>query len=179
MHKTIKAITLTGALLALSAVAPNAVACSVPGITSWKAPVIMPPGFGPLAGTSVKPSTGTSIVGLWYITFYSGPYVVDQGFDVWHSDGTEVLNDFTDPIEDNVCLGVWSQSGQTIKLKHPSWTFDTTGTLTGTALIGETITLDAGGNSFSGSYTINLYDTAGNPTGKYQGVVKATRVMPD
>ena len=101
-------------------------------------------------------------MGLWNVTFYSAGAVVDQAFDVWHSDGTEILNDFTNPIEDNVCLGVWVQTGpQTFKLKHPSWTFDTSGTLTGTAYIVETVTVGPGGNEYAGPYTVYLYDTLG------------------
>jgi hypothetical protein len=150
--------------------------------------MIVPQVTGPLSrlAHTALPSASTtpaaanaSIVGLWFIQFSSGGYIVDQAFDVWHSDGTEILNDYTNPIEDNVCLGVWTQTGQTYKLKHPSWTFDTSGNLTGTAIIGETVTVDAESNTFSGTYTIDLFDTSGNPVGQYNGTVKAARVMPD
>ncbi|HTT63208.1 MAG TPA: hypothetical protein VMG35_15240 [Bryobacteraceae bacterium] len=189
MQERIRTITITGALLALSAmIAPNATACSIPGVSSWRPPMIIPQGLGPLAslaGTSEPAGavgagqTAGSIVGLWYITFVSDGYIVDQAFDVWHSDGTEVLNDYTNPIEGNVCLGVWKQNGGTYKLKHPSWAFDDTGKLLGTAIIGETVTLDAGSDSFSGTYSIDLFDTSGNPVGKYHGTVTAARVLPN
>src|SRR5579863_1508681 len=51
-------------------------------------------------------AVSTSIVGLWNVTFLSGGQVVDVAFDAWHGDQTEILNDYTDPIEGNVCLGV-------------------------------------------------------------------------
>ena len=127
--------------------------------------------------SSAAPAT---IVGLWNLTFTSGGQVVDVAFDAWHSDGTEVLNDYTNPIEGNVCLGVWEQSGtRTYKLKHPSWSFDSTGTLLGTVVIGENVTLSADGNIFSGSYTYDVYDVAGNFQIEYKGQVKATRIKPD
>lgn len=189
MQRRIHTISLTGALLVFSGIAaPQARACSVPGVSTWRPPMIVPQVAGPLSSLAGKTlssastmpaAANASIVGLWFIQFSSGGYIVDQAFDVWHSDGTEILNDYTNPIEDNVCLGVWTQTGQTYKLKHPSWTFDTSGNLTGTAIIGEKVTVDAESNTFSGTYTIDLFDTSGNPVGQYNGTVKATRVVPD
>jgi hypothetical protein len=189
MQRRIQTISITGALLAFSAIAaPNVMACSTPGVSGWKPPMMAPHVAGLLASLArtARPSAATMpapgsapIVGLWFIQFSSGGYIVDQAFDVWHSDGTEILNDYTNPIEDNVCLGVWAQSGQTYKLKHPSWTFDGSGNLTGTAIIGETVTVDAEAMTFTGSYTTDLFDLSGNPVGQYFGTVNATRVMPD
>jgi hypothetical protein len=68
---------------------------------------------------------------------------------------------------------------QTFKLKHPSWTFDSSGNLTGTAYIIETVTVGPGGNEYAGPYTVYLYDTAGNPQGSFSGTIKAHRIMPD
>ena len=121
-----------------------------------------------------------SIVGLWNITFTSGGQVVDVAYDVWHSDGTEILNDYTNPIEGNVCLGVWEQTGpRSYKLKHPSWSFDNTGTLQGTVMIREKVTVSPDGNSFTGSYTYDVYDISGKFVVEYNGQVKATRIKPD
>ena len=176
-------IVITGALLAVSAsVASNATACSMPSVFPMRTPAILPPGLipAPAQSNAAPGPSGTPIVGLWSVTFYSSGVVVDQAFDAWHSDGTEILNDFTDPIEGNVCLGVWTQAGpQTFKLKHPSWTFDTTGNLTGTAYILETVTVGPGGNEYEGPYSISFYDTSGNPTGSFTGNIKAYRIMPE
>lgn len=184
MQRRITKITVTGALLICAAFAPNAVACSLPGYAALRGPVVLPPALFP--APSASPAGGAalqssaSIVGLWNVTFSSGGSVVDQAFDAWQSDGTEILNDYTNPIEGNVCLGVWTQTGtQTFKLKHPSWTFDSSGNLTGTAYISESVTVDAGGNGYDGLYVINFFDTSGNPVGSYTGTLKAHRVMPD
>lgn len=184
MQRRVKTMTITGALLAISAsLAPHAAACSLPGLSALRVPVTLPPAlFAPAQTQAIRAGaqSGPAIVGLWNVTIYAGGAIVDQAFDVWHSDGTEVLNDFTDPIEDNVCLGVWSQTGPaTFKLKHPSWTFDLSGNLTGVAYILEQVTVGAGGNEYEGGYNISFFDTSGNPTGSFEGTLKAYRITPN
>ena len=130
MQRKVTTMLFSGALLAMvAAVAPQAKACTVPGMNTLKPAMILPPGLlTPRQASSTPAGSAPSIVGLWHVTFFSGGVVTDNAFDAWHSDGTEVLNDFTDPIEDNVCLGVWTQTSTgAYKLKHPSWTFDTGG----------------------------------------------------
>lgn len=121
-----------------------------------------------------------SIVGLWNLTFLYQGQVVDVAFDAWHQDGTEVLNDYTNPIEGNVCLGVWQQTGpRSYTLKHPSWYFDTNGNLLGTVVIHETITLSPDGNSFTGSYTDDVYDVSGNLLEALSGQLEASRIKAE
>jgi hypothetical protein len=178
-------IAITGAILALGAgLVPNARACSNKlGAFAMRAPAILPSVMtaAPNDTSAATPARlGISIVGLWSVTFYSEGTAVDVAFDAWHSDGTEILNDFTDPIEGNVCLGAWAQTGlQTFKLTHPSWTFDSNGNLTGTAYILETVTVTSGGSQYQGTYTINYYDTSGNPEGSFSGTLSATRISPN
>jgi hypothetical protein len=130
--------------------------------------------------TSLEASSPVSIVGLWNLKFIYEGQVVDVAFDAWHSDGTEVLNDYTDPVEGNVCLGVWERTGpNTYKLKHPSWYFDTNGNLLGTVVIHETVIVSANGNSFTGHYTDDIYDVSGNLLEELSGGLEATRIKPD
>jgi len=120
-----------------------------------------------------------SIVGLWHVTFSSGGQVVDVAYDAFHEDGNEILNDYTDPIEGNVCLGTWEQTGlRTYMLKHPSWSFDSTGKLTGTVIITESLTLDDDGNSYSGKYKYDIYDIQGKLQQEFTGKIKASRITP-
>lgn len=124
-------------------------------------------------------SHAPSIVGLWHTSYLSGGVVVDEGFEAWHSDGTEILIDIAPPATDNVCIGVWAQIGTLdYSLTHPSWTFDEMGNLTGTAMILVSLTLSHDGNSFTGNFTINTADVNGVPNGHYQGQVKSTRIVP-
>jgi hypothetical protein len=121
-----------------------------------------------------------SIVGLWKTTFTSGGQVVDEGFDQWSSDGTEVLNDDPPPQTGNVCLGVYVKSAlSTYKLKHPSWTFDASGNVNGTAIIRELVSMGQGGNTYSGTYTIDVYDLDGNHLTQFGGTITATRITVD
>jgi hypothetical protein len=117
------------------------------------------------------------LVGLWQIVYTSGGQVTDQAFEVWHSDGTEEILDITPPAEENACFGVWVEtSHDTVKVKHPSWTFDANGNLTGTAILRETITLERGENKFTGTYVLDFYDTSGNQTMHFTGEVQGTRI---
>jgi hypothetical protein len=122
---------------------------------------------------------GGSMVGLWKVAFVSSGFVVDQAFDAWHSDGTETLNDTPPPSSGNVCLGVWSQKGNIYKLNHPSWTFDGNGNLTGTAVIREQVTVDSHGNSFSGTFTVDVYDLSNNLLYHLSGTVSGDRITAE
>jgi len=123
-----------------------------------------------------------NITGLWDLKFIADDQVVDEGFDQYHSDGTEILNDTPPPAAGNVCLGVWAKTGAlTLKLKHPSWIYDPTNTtVIGTATILEQITLGSDGNTFGGTFTIQLRDLTGNSLGPdFTGQLQATRITPD
>lgn len=123
--------------------------------------------------------SGAGMVGLWKVVYFSGGVVVDQAFDAWHSDGTETLNDTPPPATGNVCLGVWSQKGNVYKLNHPSWTFDANGNLNGTAVIRESVTVDSHGNSFSGTFTVDVYDLSNNLLYHVAGTVSGERITAD
>src|SRR5262245_18732849 len=66
--------------------------------------------------------SSSSIVGLWTVTFLvgKGPDVWDQGFELWHADGTEfTMSVAVPPAAGNICVGVWERAGgRTVKLHH-------------------------------------------------------------
>jgi hypothetical protein len=125
-------------------------------------------------------NSAQNLVGLWQVVYTSGGQVVDQAFEVWHSDGTEEILDITPPAEENACFGVWVQTNRnTVRLKHPTWTFDPNGNLTGTAILRETVTLERGENKFTGRYTLDYYDIMGNSTGHFTGDLQGTRITVD
>jgi hypothetical protein len=131
------------------------------------------------SGTPAQRGGGTpaSVEGLWQVTYSSSGQIVDMAFEVFHSDGTEMLNDITPPAEGNVCLGVWTQTASTTyKLTHPSWLFDSNGNLTGTSLFNVTVALDSA-DKFTGTYTLNYYDSEGNLGPVYTGTMTATRIQ--
>jgi hypothetical protein len=151
-----------------SALAPAAVSLATPAAAD--------------AGAVHKADAGeATIVGLWDVKFTSDNQVVDEGYDVYHSDGTEILNDTVPPATGNVCLGVYEKSGaRSLKLTHPSWIFDATNTtVIGRAIILENVTLDKGGRTFSGTFTVQLRDLFGNPLGPdITGQLHGDRVTP-
>jgi hypothetical protein len=126
-----------------------------------------------------------AITGLWFVTLYSGGVAFDQGFDAWHSDGTEILNDNGPPeppwSTGAICLGVWKQTGHNIyKLRHPGWNFDGGGNLSAIVLILEKITLDADGNRYRGTFELNLYDPVTKKLiSQTTGELKAHRIRVD
>ena len=117
-----------------------------------------------LAAADAAPAAEPSITGLWSTQVLAGGQVVDAGFEMWLSDGTEILNDLVAPSSGAVCLGAWTKTAPfTYTLKHPTYIFDTANVnLVGIGIIRETITLDASGNSFSGAATFDVYDLLGN-----------------
>lgn len=120
-----------------------------------------------------------SIVGLWQVMDLVDGKPVDLSFEIWHADGTEVLIDQTPPVEGNVCIGTWAQTGTlTYKLTHPALNFDMNGNFIGTVLIREVVELDRSGNKFSGTYTVDVFDLNGTATDHLDGQFAATRVKP-
>jgi hypothetical protein len=120
------------------------------------------------------------IVGLWNITAFQGQSVFLRGFDIFHSDHTEVLNEFHDPRTGNVCLGTWKRVGaHTYKVKHPAFLWDSNGVWIGYRIVRETIRVDPGGNTFHGALRVEVTDTKGTVLNYIDAVIVATRVTVD
>lgn len=144
------------------------------------------------AAQSNSEDNDDSIVGLWHVFFLVPPSpeipsgVFDEGFDQFHSDGLEILNDSAEPQPANgagtVCLGVYKKIGRrSYKLKHPFWSVDELGHTSGSGVILETIKLSADARSFQGSFTFISYDLKGVeiPNSRVEGHLKAERITPD
>jgi hypothetical protein len=110
------------------------------------------------------------IVGLWKSAFTAkgnsppGPpdgAPIDAGFVTWHNDGTELTNSGREPLTGSFCMGVWKQVGKaTFKLNHYALSWDPTGrVLIGPTNIRENVTVDAGGNHYSGTFSIDQFAT--------------------
>jgi hypothetical protein len=129
-----------------------------------------------------------AIVGMWKVQFVSegtngipDGTMIDSAYAQWHSDGTEIMNSGRPPITSSFCLGVWKKTGEsTYKLNHFALSWDPSGTIfVGPANIRENVTLNAQGNSFSGTFTIDQFDTNGNTLAHIVGKITAQRVTPD
>jgi len=185
--KSIVRIGLTIAIVAAWAVAPVPAdaSCKTGGIPSARAELMVHASvLVHEPAQTASESDDPSIVGLWHVLFVSGGQPFDEGYDVWHSDGTEILNDTAPPQPANgagtICLGVYKKTGpRTYQLKHPFWMFDATATLVGTGVILEQVTVDLSGNSYSGAFEFSTYDLKGNLTFAASGDLKAERITVD
>jgi len=144
------------------------------------APMFQPAGSTQESAADPPRAADASIVGLWQVNFISGGQIVDQAYEVFHSDGTELMVDTSAPASDNVCVGVYVQTvGLAYKLNHVSWTFDNNGNLNGTATIKLNVKLDSNGNSFAGAFTVDVYTLTGSLIQHLGGSVTAKRVTAD
>jgi hypothetical protein len=117
---------------------------------------------------------------LWRVEFVVGGVVVDSAFETFTADGNELMVDTTRPSLGNVCNGVWVRSAaRTYKLKHPSFLFDANGSVTGTAIFRTELRLSRNGSSFTGTTTIDFYDTAGKLVDTQKADVRGTRITVD
>jgi hypothetical protein len=131
-----------------------------------------------------------SIVGLWKFQFvveentvgFPNNTVFDFGYTTWHADSTEIMNSGTrTPNSSSFCMGVYKQTGRfAYHLNHFALSWNNTGTaFVGPANIVENVTLDARGDSYSGTFTVDQFDTNGNNIAHFQGKVTAQRVTAD
>jgi hypothetical protein len=125
------------------------------------------------------------IVGFWSVTYVSkgtqgvpDGTVLGNGFQQWHSDGTEIHNSDSPAAQGNFCLGIWKKTGRShYSLNHFYLASDpTNNTLQGRTQIREEIDLGRSGDEHFGTFTIDGYDLAGNPVFQAQGTVHATRI---
>lgn len=182
LMKKVLLVSSTMAVASLLTTVP-ASGCTVSAIAKAKSASALAPGAAALvlspenapAAASSKPKA-QAFLGLWDVKLYSQGQLFDEGFDTFHSDGTELLITEDNPITENVCPGVWEQTGPaTIKVKHPSWYFDNNGNLLGRVIIYETLTLDCD-DSFHGTSVEVIYDTQGNKLGTDEAQLKGTRI---
>lgn len=121
-----------------------------------------------------------SITGLWNTVYVSGGAVINVGFNVWHSDGSEwALDSLSPPFQGNTCAGVWEQIGRrTYRTVHPAFNYDAAGlNVVGIFIERVEVTLSADGNRFEGTFTFDNYDFQGNLlSGSVAGTLTATRI---
>ena len=143
--------------------------------------------------SAARGSAGASIVGMWNFQLVSegntahnpsipDGAIMDFGYHQIHSDGTEIINSGGHaPATENFCLGVWGQTGfLTYEVNHFPLSYNaTTGALANLLSLREQLTLSPSGDSFTGTFTLDVYDTKGTHVDHVGGNVIATRVTVD
>ena len=141
----------------------------------------------------VSDQNDDSIVGMWKVTFTAegntgsmappNGTVIDSAFVVWHSDGTEIMNSGRPAQDGNFCMGVWKRTGtSSYKLNHFATGNDTTnaptgiGNPTGPTHLRENVVVSRDGNCYTGSFTLDAYDTSGTNVAHIIGKISATRI---
>jgi hypothetical protein len=132
-----------------------------------------------------------SIVGMWRFQLISkgntgqNPSIpdgalIDFGFNQWHSDATEIQNSAGVP-GGGFCLGVWSQTGfLTFELNHFPIAFNaTSGAVANYINIRQQVMLSPSGDSYTGTFTEDVYDAKGNHVDHLAGTVVGTRMTVD
>lgn len=165
-------------------------------------PALYVPGEGQFTVTRVSSNADywrRSIVGLWKVEFLAKDNtngipdgaLIDFGTATWHADGTEAMvSGGRDPSTGDVCMGVWEQTGHsTYRLRHVALAW-MGGAYAGPTTIEETVTLDSGGESFHGSFTITAHAAGAVPGHEFDestvvpptpihGVITGVRVTVD
>ncbi len=110
-----------------------------------------------------------AIVGMWHVTFTA------QG------------NNGGPPDDGQFCMGVWKKTGRLkYKVNHIAWAGnDTTNAPTGignpagpTRFV-EDVTLSPDGQNYTGTFTLDAYDTSGNLVAHIVGVMNGRRITVD
>lgn len=156
----IKYLAMIGAIGVGASAMPAYAGCgSVPGLQ----PSFARPGAGAaLRPADYEPDEG--IVGLWSVQFLANGGVFDFGYQQWHRDHTEILNSGgRAPATENFCLGVWQRAGARYVLNHYALSYDpATGKLNARVNIREEVGLDAHGNAYAGTFSLQVIDPTRN-----------------
>lgn len=177
-------VNMKGLLLAtawICAVGVSSVqACNLAKRTTTSSNAAMAVSSNLVSNPDNAPAHDPTAVGLWQSTFNGADGSVFVGFETIYADGNELLIDNSAPATDNVCSGVWEQTGpRTYLINHPSWDFDASGNLIGIVVLTDTITVDARGNKYTGTETVTVYDpTVTTIVYQVSGTVTATRITP-
>jgi hypothetical protein len=187
--KAVFRIVITGTLamvsLAMGLVTEASAGCANP--PGFKAGAFQPIswqrtdefGRGSLLLVADREDSVDGIVGFWSVKYVlPDGTVLDDAYQQWHSDGTEIHNSEGPAAQGNICLGIWKKTGRShYKLNHFYLQSDpATDTLKYRIQIREEIDLDRNGDKHSGTFTIDGYDLEGNPAFHVQGTVLATRI---
>jgi hypothetical protein len=128
------------------------------------------------------------ITGLWYFQYLSkgnkalgipDGAILDQGNTIWFADGNEMTSSaMRAPDTGSICLGIWERTGEsTYELNHIGNSWDPVHNVSaGPAFIKQYVTLEKGGDKYTGVVTIIQYKAGGKSVDvELKGIITATR----
>jgi hypothetical protein len=137
--------------------------------------------FGTAMAKNNNASASNSIVGFWHFELhYSDGSLWYQSIAQYHADGLEMEDAATPPVKPaHVCMGVWKQSGDTVKIYHIIYMYNGNDTLppANYAVLRETNILNSDGDSVTGTFDVKVHDIkTGNMVQEVKGTTKAKRI---
>ena len=120
-----------------------------------------------------------SLIGSWEFTATISPgAALNRGLSLVAPGGVALFTDQGEPSQhEGSGVGAWVRTGKrTIALTFVRQRFDATGTLVGTTKILEARTLDAAGDTFSGSGSFNVLDLTGKVVASGSFTIQGTRI---
>lgn len=137
--------------------------------------------FGTAMAKKKVASSNNTIVGFWHFELhYSDGSLWYQSIAQYHTDGLEMEDAATPPVKPaHVCMGVWKQSGDTVKIYHIIYMYNGNDTLppANYAVLRETNILNSDGNSVTGTFDVKVHDIkTGNMVQEVKGTTKASRI---
>lgn len=126
-----------------------------------------------------QPDANNPIVGLWHVLHTdSNGNLFLESFDTWHSDGTELELGNLPPAAGPICVGEWTQPGNSVKLlTHVVWLYDLNNNYQGTLNMTQTNRVKGGGNTYTGTFDAKFYDPNGNLVNEVTGTTAAERLV--
>jgi hypothetical protein len=160
---------------------------------------LVPPGKAPVLAAAAQGAAangGGPIVGQWQVVMTAFPgtnneFILDFGFQQFHSDGTELMiSGGVPPTIGNVCIGAWERgAGGLIHLRHMTWNWagnEVLGDLpTGYFWLEVTIRPNAQGTTYAGTFKAASFDLGAGPLGsggpaqpgsQFEGTLQAVRI---
>jgi hypothetical protein len=119
------------------------------------------------------------LIGAWEFTATISPGAsLNRGLSLVAPGGVALFTDQGEPSQHvGSGVGAWVRTGKrTIALTFVRQRFDATGTLVGTTKILEARTLDAAGDTFSGSGSFNVLDLTGKVVASGTFTIQGTRI---
>ena len=124
-------------------------------------------------------ANGRSLVGTWKVTVSPAGMPSFQAYNVFTVDGNSVEFDNSNPpAGQTIAVGPWTNTGTNqYTFTEINQVFDDKGNFAGEVKVRGTIMLDGDGNSYSGTFKVDVTDPTGAVVFSGGGTAKAKRVQ--